>query len=108
MVLKLGINEWPMPGRLVSAQRTRTNIITHKKRWRALVPYAVWKDLFFAAFILLAVAACALYLVRSSYRPPGPDDHPDGAETRLLLFVAVRLLSYLPPSMETPALLIGP
>src|SRR5437899_9526176 len=26
-----------------------------------------------------------------SYRPPGPDDHPDGAETRLLLFVAVRL-----------------
>src|SRR6266403_1822558 len=25
-----------------------------------------------------------------SYRPPGPDDHPDGAETRLLLFVAVR------------------
>src|SRR5580693_9642896 len=25
-----------------------------------------------------------------SYRPPGPDDHPDGAETRLLLLVAVR------------------
>src|SRR6266436_7891426 len=25
-----------------------------------------------------------------SYRPPGPDRNPDGAETRLLLFVAVR------------------
>src|SRR6266568_2346034 len=25
-----------------------------------------------------------------SYRPPGPDHNPDGAETRLLLFVAVR------------------
>src|SRR6266436_6512079 len=33
---------------------------------------------------------CLLWSVRSN-RPPGPDDHPDRAETRLLLFVAVRL-----------------
>jgi len=32
---------------------------------------------------------CVLRSVRS-YRPPGPDHNPDGAETRLLLFVAVR------------------
>ena len=46
------------------------------------VPYAVWKDLFFAAFILLAVAACALYF--GPFGPtgqPGSDDHPDRPET---------------------------
>jgi len=33
---------------------------------------AVWKDLFFAAFILLAVAACAVY-----FGPFGPTGRPD-------------------------------
>ncbi len=92
MVLKLGINEWPMPGRLVKRATYVNEYHELTKRDGApFVPYAVWKDLFFAAFILLAVAACArvLWSVRSN-RPPGPDDHPDGAETRLLLFVAVR------------------
>src|ERR1700737_5525833 len=56
MVLKLGINEWPMPGRLVR-RATYTNEYHEltKKDGAPFVPYAVWKDLFFAAFILLAV-----------------------------------------------------
>jgi ubiquinol-cytochrome c reductase cytochrome b subunit len=88
LVLKLGINDWPMPGRIVKKA-------TYEKEYHELtqkdgapfVPYAVWKDLFFAAFILLAVAA------------PKPDYF-------FLWLYAV--LSFLPPSMETPALLIGP
>jgi len=59
----------------------------------------------------LAVAACALYLLRPvrSYRPPGPDHNPDGTETRLLSFCGCTVCFHiLPPSMETPALLIGP
>ncbi len=66
--------------------------------------------MFFAAFVLLAVAACAVYF--GPFGPtgrPDPDDHPDRAEARLLLSVALRVCSRcLPPSLETPALLIGP
>src|SRR6202008_4267115 len=55
MVLKLGINEWPMPGRVVkrATYLTEYHELT-KKDGAPFVPYAVWKDMFFAAFILLA------------------------------------------------------
>src|ERR1700686_850368 len=73
MVLKLGINEWPMPGRLVKrATYTSEYHELTKRNGAPFVPYAVWKDLFFAAFILLAVAACALY-----FGPFGPTGRPD-------------------------------
>src|ERR1700692_1831275 len=110
MVLKLGINEWPMPGRLVkrATYENEYHQLT-RKDGAPFVPYAIWKDLFFAAFILLAVAACALY-----FGPFGPTGRPDPTIIQtvpkpdyffLLLYA---LLSLLPPSMETPALLIGP
>jgi mono/diheme cytochrome c family protein len=73
------------------------------------VPYAVWKDLFFAAFILLAVAAWALY-----FGPFGPTGRPDPTIIQTVpkpdyfFLWLYALLSLLPPSMETPALLIGP
>src|SRR5881397_890721 len=62
MVLKLGINEWPMPGRIVkrATYESEYHALT-KKDGAPFFPYAVWKDLFFAAFVILAVAACALY-----------------------------------------------
>jgi ubiquinol-cytochrome c reductase cytochrome b subunit len=110
MVLKLGINEWPMPGRLV--RRTTYTMEYHeltKKDGAPFVPYAVWKDLFFAAFILLAVAVCALY-----FGPFGPTGRPDPTIIQTVpkpdyfFLWLYALLSLLPPSMETPALLIGP
>jgi hypothetical protein len=73
------------------------------------VPYAIWKDLFFAAFILLAVAACALY-----FGPFGPTGRPDPTIIQTVpkpdyfFLWLYALLSLLPPPMETPALLIGP
>ena len=110
MVLKLGINEWPMPGRLVK-RATYINQYHEltKKDGAPFVPYAIWKDLFFAAFILLAVAACALY-----FGPFGPSGRPDPAIIQTVpkpdyfFLWLYALLSLLPPSMETPALLIGP
>ncbi len=92
MVLKLGINEWPMPGRVVRrATYLREYHALTKEDGAPFVPYAVWKDLFFAAAILLAVAALRglLRSVRAD-GPAGPDDHPDRAEAGLLLPVAVR------------------
>jgi ubiquinol-cytochrome c reductase cytochrome b subunit len=110
MVLKLGINEWPMPGRFVKKATyvTEYHELTMKDG-APFVPYAVWKDLFFAAFILLAVAACAVY-----FGPFGPTGRPDptiiqtAPKPDYFFLWLYALLSLLPPSMETPALLIGP
>src|SRR5712672_2165011 len=110
MVLKLGINEWPMPGRMVkrATYLSEYHELT-KKDGAPFAPYAIWKDLFFAAFILSAVAACALY-----FGPFGPAGRPDptiiqtAPKPDYFFLWMYGLLSYLPPSMETPALLIGP
>src|SRR5260370_38158399 len=99
-----------MPGRVL---RTATYIKDYheitKKDGISCVPGAIWKDLFFAAFIVLSIAACAAYF--GPFGPSGPSDptiiqtapHPDFF---FLLLYAV--LSLLTPSMETPTLLIGP
>ncbi|MGO8971380.1 MAG: cytochrome b N-terminal domain-containing protein [Myxococcaceae bacterium] len=110
LVLKVGINEWPMPGRVVRRA-------TYLKEYQALtrddgvpfVPDAVWKDLLVAAAVLLAIAACAAF-----FGPFGPGGQPDPTIIQtaprpdyffLWLFA---LLAYLPPAAETPVLLIGP
>src|SRR6266705_1693413 len=110
MVLKLGINEWPMPGRIVkrATYESEYHALT-KKDGAPFFPYAVWKDLFFAAFVILAVAACALY-----FGPFGPTGQPDPTIIQTVpkpdyfFLWLYALLSLLPPSLETPALLIGP
>jgi ubiquinol-cytochrome c reductase cytochrome b subunit len=110
MVLKLGINEWPMPGRIVrkSTYLTEYRELTHKDGV-PFVPSAVWKDLFFSALILLSVAACALYF--GPFGPSGPPD-PRIIQTAprpdFFFLWLYAVLSFLPPWMETPALLIGP
>jgi ubiquinol-cytochrome c reductase cytochrome b subunit len=110
MVLKLGINEWPMPGRIVKrATYERDYHALTKSEGAPFVPYAVWKDLFFAGFIILAVAACAYY-----FGPFGPTGQPDptiiqtAPKPDYFFLWLYALLSLLPPSMETPFLLIVP
>ena len=110
MVLKLGINEWPMPGHIVKrATYTSEYHELTKREGAPFVPYAVWKDMFFAAFIILAVAACALY-----FGPFGPTGRPDPTIIQTVpkpdyfFLWLYALLSLLPPSLETPVLLIGP
>jgi ubiquinol-cytochrome c reductase cytochrome b subunit len=110
MVLKLGINEWPMPGRIV---RRATYVSEYhtltKENGAPFFPYAVWKDIFFAGFIILAVAACAIY-----FGPFGPTGQPDptiiqtAPKPDYFFLWLYALLSLLPPSLETPFLLIGP
>ena len=110
MVLRLGINEWPMPGRLVrksTYEREYHELI--RKDGIPFVPDAVWKDATFAAAILLAVIACAFF-----FGPFGPTGQPDPTviqtapkpDFAFLWIYAV--LAFLPPSLETPFLLIAP
>jgi ubiquinol-cytochrome c reductase cytochrome b subunit len=110
MVLRLGINDWPMPGRIVRrATYTEEYEELVKKDGAPFVPYAVWKDLFFAACILLAIGLCAVY-----FGPFGPSGRPDptiiqtAPKPDYFFLWLYALLSLLPPEMETPALLIGP
>jgi ubiquinol-cytochrome c reductase cytochrome b subunit len=110
MVVKLGINEWPMPGRVVrrSTYLTEYHELT-KKDGRPFVPGAVWKDAFFSAAILAAVAVCAAVL-----GPYGPGGQPDptiiqtAPKPDFFFLWLYAVLSYLPPSLETPFLLIAP
>jgi ubiquinol-cytochrome c reductase cytochrome b subunit len=110
MVLKLGINEWPMPGRLVrkATYEEQYRELT-KKDGAPFVPYAVWKDIFFAAFVVAAVAACAAY-----FGPFGPTGEPDPTIIQTVpkpdyFFLWIyALLALLPPSLETPAIILGP
>lgn len=110
MVLRLGINEWPMPGRLVNKKTylQEYHNLT-KETGIAFVPDAAWKDSVFAAIILLSVIACALW-----FGPFGPTGQPDPTiietapkpDFAFLWIYAV--LAYLPPSLETPVLFIAP
>ncbi len=110
MVLRLGINEWPMPGRIVRKD-------TYEREYHALlrndsipfVPDGAWKDAVFAAAIILAVIACAFF-----FGPFGPSGQPDPTiiqtapkpDFAFLWIYAV--LAFLPPTLETPFLLIVP
>jgi ubiquinol-cytochrome c reductase cytochrome b subunit len=110
MVLKLGINEWPMPGRLVRRD-------TYLKQYEELlqkdgepfVPGAIWKDLIFAGCVLAAVALCAVI-----FGPFGPSGQPDPTIIQTVprpdffFLWLYALLSLLPPQLETPFLLIAP
>lgn len=110
LVVKLGINDWPMPGRIVRRETYLEEYaeLTHRDGI-PFVPGAVTKDLVFAAFILSMIAACALL-----FGPFGPTGRPDPTiiqtaprpDPPFLWLYA--LLSFLPPSAETPILLIGP
>ena len=110
MVLKLGINEWPMPGRVVrrSTYIQEYHDLTHKDGV-PFVPDALWKDLIFSSAILAAVAVCAVV-----FGPYGPGGQPDPTiiqtvpKPDFFFLWLYAVLSYLPPSLETPFILIAP
>ena len=110
MVLKLGINDWPMPGRIVRRS-------TYMKEYHELtqkdgvpfVPEAVWKDMFFSAMIIVSVMVCAVF-----FGPFGPSGYPDPTiiqtvpKPDFFFRWLYAMLALLPPGIETPLLLIGP
>jgi ubiquinol-cytochrome c reductase cytochrome b subunit len=110
LVLKLGVNEWPMPGRVVRrATYLQEYSETTHREGVPFVPYAVWKDAVFSGAMLLAIGACAV--VFGPFGPSGPPD-PTIIQTAprpdFFFLWLYGLLSLLPPKAETPILLIGP
>ncbi len=110
MVLVLGINEWPMPGRIVrrSTYLKEYDELSHK-HGMPFVPGGVWKDLMFAAAILFAVALCAIV-----FGPFGPGGVPDPTIIQTVpkpdfFFLWIyTILAFLPDNLETPFMLIVP
>ncbi len=110
MVLRLGINEWPMPGRVVTRERylQEYEALT-KKDGVPFVPDAFQRDLVAAGLAVLAVVGCAALF--GPFGPSGPPD-PTIIQTApkpdfffLWLYGA---LSLLPRWLETPFVLIAP
>jgi ubiquinol-cytochrome c reductase cytochrome b subunit len=110
LVLKLGVNEWPMPGRIVRRETyiEEYNELAHK-HGIPFVPGAVWKDLVFSAAILFAVAVCA-----ACFGPYGPKGVPDPTiistvpKPDFFFLWIYTVLSYLPADLETPFILLVP
>jgi ubiquinol-cytochrome c reductase cytochrome b subunit len=110
MVLKLGINEWPMPGRIIrrSTYLKEYAELTHKNGV-PFMPAAIWKDMFFSAAIIVSVMLCAAF-----FGPFGPSGIPDPTIVQTVpkpdffFLWLYALLALLPPEMETPFLLIAP
>ena len=109
LVVKLGINEWPMPGRIVRRETylREYHDLTHRDGV-PFAPYAIWKDIVFSGVVLLAIGVCAY--VFGPYGPAGEPDptiiqtapHPD-----YFFLWLYTVLAYLPPAAETPFLLVG-
>jgi ubiquinol-cytochrome c reductase cytochrome b subunit len=109
MTLLHGVSDWPMPGRIVSKATYEREYHELAKAGIPFVPDAAWKDAVFAAAIMFAVMACAFFF--GPFGPSGPPDptiiqtvpKPDFA---FLWIYAV--LAFLPPSIETPVMLVVP
>ncbi len=110
MVLKLGINEWPMPGRVV---RRATYVAEYNKLAHEdgipFVPGAFWKDLVFSGAVIACVAVCA-----AVFGPYGPGGMPNPSiiqttpKPDFAFLWIFSILAYLPPALETPVILIAP
>ncbi len=110
MVLKLGINEWPMPGRLVARDTYRERYEAEVKRDGVpFFPVAAEKDMVFGGIVILTVLVCAA--IFGPYGPNGPADPtlirtvPRPDFYFLSLFA---LFALLPPYTETFLILVGP
>ena len=111
MVLKLGINEWPMPGRLVKRATYDQRISrADEEGWRAVCSLRGVEGYVLRGFRFCWPSPRARCTSARSARPGRPD--PTIIQTApkpdYFFLWLYALLSLLPPSMETPALLIGP
>src|SRR5262245_12007248 len=110
LVLKLGINDWPMPGRLVTRE-------TYRQQYEALVardgvpffPDAAKRDIVAAAVTMLAILVCA-----AVFGPIGPNGQPDPTIIQttprpdFYFLSRFSVFALLPPWTETVLILTGP
>ena len=110
LVLKLGVNEWPLPGRLVRRDTYRAEYDAQVHADGVpFVPDAAKRDLVFGGLVVLALVACA-----AIFGPIGPGGQPDPtiiatepAPDFFFLWIYAAL-ALLPAYLETTLLLAAP
>src|SRR5262245_49056997 len=109
LVLRLGINEWPMPGRLVDRETYRTRYEEEvAKDGVPFFPVAARKDM-----VAMGVVVLAVLLLAAIFGPYGPNGVPnptiiDTVPKPDFYFLSLyALFALLPPWTETAVLLIG-
>jgi ubiquinol-cytochrome c reductase cytochrome b subunit len=110
LVLRLGVSAPPVAGRPVDPATERQRYEEHLRQHGVpFFPNAAWRDLVLSGLVLIGIVACAALLgPKGPAGPPDPmriDTVPRPDFTFLPLFA---LLALLPPSWETPVLLIAP
>jgi ubiquinol-cytochrome c reductase cytochrome b subunit len=110
MVLKLGISEYPMPGRVVNKD---TYVAEYEEMVHEdgvpFVPVAFQKDLVFAGILIFAVMFCA-----AVFGPFGPGGAPDPTIIQTVprpdyfFHWIFSVAALMPPSIESFVLLVGP
>jgi len=110
LVLSMGINEYPVPGKRVDPATYREEYEELlKKEGVPFVPQAIGKDLVFAGCVLLAILTCA-----AVFGPSGPNGPPDPTliETSprpdFYFLPLFSVFALLPPYTETFLILVGP
>src|SRR5215467_2399280 len=110
LVLRLGVNEWPMPGRLVNRTTYRREYEEQVQRdGVAFFPDAAKRDIVFAGITISAVLACA-----AIFGPIGPKGQPDPTIIQTtprpdFYFLSVfSVFALLPPWTETFLILTAP
>src|SRR4029078_6191498 len=106
----LGINEWPMPGRLVSR---KTYLARYQRQVHEdgvpFIPDAFERGFLFGCFVILALLVCA-----AVFGPFGPAERPDPAlidtvpKPDIFFLWLYAALALLPAELETPLILIAP
>src|SRR5437660_6993613 len=110
LVLRLGINEWPMPGRLVDRETYRQQYEEEiAKDGVPFFPVAARKDMVAMGGVVLLVLLCA-----AIFGPNGPNGVPDPTiidtvpKPDFYFLSLFALFALLPPWTETAILLVGP
>ena len=110
LVIKVGINEWPMPGRLVTREKYLDEYhALIKEEGEPFVPEGVRKDVVFAGIILVSLFATA-----AIFGPAGPNGQPDPTlintvpRPDFFFLWLFSVFALLPPYLETPLILTAP
>ncbi|MDG2149634.1 MAG: cytochrome b N-terminal domain-containing protein [Planctomycetota bacterium] len=111
LVLKNGVNEWPIAGRRVDKKTYRENYEkqVEGKRGVPFWPVAAKKDMIFSACVIFVILLCAAII-----GPIGPSGPPDpgiiDTEPRpdFLFLSLFAVMALLPPHLETAFILIVP
>jgi len=108
LAYRLGISEWPMPGRIVKRETYLANYrMVLDREGEPLIPQGLRKDLFFAAVIIAALIVTAAVMgPKGPNGPPNPSivrtrPHPD-----FFFLWMEALMGLLPSWLDTPFALI--